>query len=324
MNISRRRGFTLIEMLIVIAIIGILAALIFPSFSAAREDARQKACSSNLREIGLAVQMYRIEEREYPASLAVLLPPSQGPNSSTLSLSNNDDPTQAPVVPTPTPQYIDGNAVSSNQCDATSKTCPNVGGTGYLRDAKYLLCPNDHSRVSQPRSSYGDISTGVPDMNIATPEDLSRRIWNYWGYRDDGVAYNNQVTAQTANGGTTMPVVPPTTQWLVDQTRKYVAPDTDPSTVPAGAENYRTNVVRNSLSNRFAPSTTIVTYCPYHRVASSAVSSPEKLYDPAEAANIGGARDLILRVDGTVKSVVVSSWKAALDPEPNWQNQSFR
>ena len=53
-----RPGFTLIELLVVIAIIAILAALLFPVFSQARESARQIVCTSNVREIGMAVQMY--------------------------------------------------------------------------------------------------------------------------------------------------------------------------------------------------------------------------------------------------------------------------
>lgn len=53
-----RRGFTLIELLVVIAIIAILAAILFPVFAQAREKAREIACISNLRQIGMAVRMY--------------------------------------------------------------------------------------------------------------------------------------------------------------------------------------------------------------------------------------------------------------------------
>ncbi len=55
---GRGRGFTLIELLVVIAIIAILAAILFPVFAQAREAARKASCSSNLRQIGTAFQMY--------------------------------------------------------------------------------------------------------------------------------------------------------------------------------------------------------------------------------------------------------------------------
>lgn len=53
-----RTGFTLIELLVVIAIIAILAAILFPVFAAARAKARSVTCLSNIKQLGLAVQMY--------------------------------------------------------------------------------------------------------------------------------------------------------------------------------------------------------------------------------------------------------------------------
>lgn len=56
------KAFTLIELLIVIAIIAILAAILFPVFATAREKARQSSCSSNLKQLGLAITQY---EQDY-------------------------------------------------------------------------------------------------------------------------------------------------------------------------------------------------------------------------------------------------------------------
>ena len=53
-----RRGFTLIELMVVIAIISILASILFPVFSKAKDKARSAACLANLKQIGTAALMY--------------------------------------------------------------------------------------------------------------------------------------------------------------------------------------------------------------------------------------------------------------------------
>lgn len=57
-NARSRRAFTLIELLVVIATIAILAAILFPVFARARENARRAACLSNMKQIGLGLMQY--------------------------------------------------------------------------------------------------------------------------------------------------------------------------------------------------------------------------------------------------------------------------
>ena len=82
---DRRHGFTLVELLVVIAIISVLAAILFPAFFSAREKARQIACLSNEKQIGLAVMQYAQDYDEVLVPYAV-----QDPNPA------KNDPNTAP------------------------------------------------------------------------------------------------------------------------------------------------------------------------------------------------------------------------------------
>lgn len=61
-----KRGFTLIEMMIVVAIIAILVGLLVPNFIRARAQAQTAACEANLKEIATAVELYQTDHDAYP------------------------------------------------------------------------------------------------------------------------------------------------------------------------------------------------------------------------------------------------------------------
>lgn len=67
----RQRGFTLVELLVVMAIISVLAGLLLPALSRAQEIARQTSCASNLKQIGTAASFYADDYNDY-------LPPFRG------------------------------------------------------------------------------------------------------------------------------------------------------------------------------------------------------------------------------------------------------
>lgn len=68
------KGFTLIELMVVVIIIGILAAVAIPQFVGQTDKAKEKAAKADLKMIGNALEMYYNENNDYPSALSGLSP----------------------------------------------------------------------------------------------------------------------------------------------------------------------------------------------------------------------------------------------------------
>jgi type II secretion system protein G len=121
---ENERGFTLIELMIVVAIIAILAGILIPNFVNARSQAQTAACESNLRSIATALELYYADNQVYPTAAGASVQPALLTVNGVAYLNNTPkDPAAQSAVAT----YVLTTTQAGGGGPATyTVTCPGV------------------------------------------------------------------------------------------------------------------------------------------------------------------------------------------------------
>ena len=166
---KNEKGFTLIELMIVIAIIGMLIAIVIPDLITTQETARRESCKASLRGVQSALELYCTHNKYYPTNLQTVI--SEG----YLSEGSDKDPWDRQFRYQPL--YSGGGAG-----DAT-------GASGGKAASNYLL------------GSDGSDGKKGTDDDVEAPIDTKRHSFKSFGQSGDGQPDNNTDTFDDADIG---------------------------------------------------------------------------------------------------------------------------
>ncbi len=194
-----RAGFTLVELLVVITIIGILISLLLPAVQNARESARRMQCSNNLHQLGIALNAYHTSYGKFP-------PSSVWRNNGVFDLTSMTSISDKKQVCENWVILILPNLDNQNLRSAFDLTKPitdpaNAAARGTVVDS--MLCPTDSSFNRKPFMGSAGATTGWMGDNWARGNYGANASLGYMGRQnpsqpdaDNGAGYGTQPGAE--------------------------------------------------------------------------------------------------------------------------------
>lgn len=194
-------AFTLIELLVVIAIIAILAAILFPVFAQAREASYKATCSSNLRQLGIAFQMYAVDYDDTlpcPGGGTSLITDGQSPQTGWIQARADGSIAGIfPYVKSGDKLNAKGNMFSCPSALDFTGTSLGANVPGVDRQRSFIM--NDYLRQSHP----GTVVTNVLASTPPQPDSFACGVSNVAEPANLILLYEGTQRADAANAGAT-------------------------------------------------------------------------------------------------------------------------